>query len=128
MKDRELCRIVGCKNLRPLDKNGNMGTRLCNMHSNKKYRYGSPYADTRRAPNGTGTLNNGYKRYEINGRLEYAQRLIWQKTYGDIPVDCIIHHLDGNKLNNDLFNLQVMTRAEHRKLHVGLDRAPCTAR
>lgn len=31
--------------------------------------------------------------------------------------DEIVHHVDGNKNNNDISNLQVMTRAEHMRLH-----------
>jgi hypothetical protein len=30
----------------------------------------------------------------------------------------IVHHLDGNKLNNDLSNLKVMSQSDHMKLHV----------
>lgn len=28
-----------------------------------------------------------------------------------------VHHIDGNKLNNDLSNLKLMTHAEHARLH-----------
>lgn len=29
----------------------------------------------------------------------------------------IVHHVDGNKLNNEISNLQVVTRAEHARIH-----------
>lgn len=29
----------------------------------------------------------------------------------------IVHHKDGNKLNNDINNLEILTRSEHIKLH-----------
>jgi hypothetical protein len=29
----------------------------------------------------------------------------------------VVHHIDGNKLNNDLSNLEVMDRGEHIRLH-----------
>lgn len=29
-----------------------------------------------------------------------------------------VHHLDGNKLNNDISNLKIMTRSEHHGLHM----------
>lgn len=32
-------------------------------------------------------------------------------------ADVVIHHLDGNHMNNDKSNLKIMTRSEHSKLH-----------
>ena len=29
----------------------------------------------------------------------------------------VVHHIDGNKHNNDPSNLQVLTRSEHIRLH-----------
>jgi hypothetical protein len=29
----------------------------------------------------------------------------------------VVHHIDGDKFNNDLSNLQLMTREEHSRLH-----------
>ena len=29
----------------------------------------------------------------------------------------VVHHIDGNKTNNDLNNLQLMTRSDHARLH-----------
>lgn len=34
-----------------------------------------------------------------------------------LTSDEIVHHLDHNTFNNDIHNLQVMTRAEHSRLH-----------
>ena len=34
-----------------------------------------------------------------------------------IKDDEVVHHKDGNKLNNKLCNLQVMTASEHARLH-----------
>ena len=31
--------------------------------------------------------------------------------------DEIVHHKDGNKLNNSIDNLELLTRAEHINLH-----------
>lgn len=31
--------------------------------------------------------------------------------------DLNVHHIDGNKLNNDMSNLMIITRSEHMKLH-----------
>ena len=32
--------------------------------------------------------------------------------------DLVVHHKDGNKLNNDVNNLEIMTLSEHTKLHM----------
>ena len=34
-----------------------------------------------------------------------------------VPEGCVIHHIDQNKLNNDILNLVCMTRSEHQKWH-----------
>lgn len=34
----------------------------------------------------------------------------------------IVHHIDGNRYNNDVSNLMWVTHAEHKKLHEELDR------
>lgn len=31
--------------------------------------------------------------------------------------DEIVHHKDHNRANNDISNLEIMTRAEHTRLH-----------
>lgn len=44
-------------------------------------------------------------------------RLVWEDHYGIIPDGCVIHHKDGNKLNNDIHNLEIMDNFEHNQLH-----------
>lgn len=44
-------------------------------------------------------------------------RAIYEAYYGEIPKGYIIHHKDGNKLNNSIENLECLTRAEHASLH-----------
>ena len=34
-----------------------------------------------------------------------------------LPSELVVHHVDGDKHNNDLSNLVVLTRAEHARLH-----------
>lgn len=43
---------------------------------------------------------------------------IWEKANGKVPNGYQIHHKDGNKDNNELDNLQLLTRSEHMKLHI----------
>ena len=44
-------------------------------------------------------------------------RCIYIKKYGKIPNGCLIHHIDGNMKNNDISNLEMMTRPEHVRIH-----------
>jgi len=42
---------------------------------------------------------------------------VWEQYNGEIPKGYEVHHKDHNKDNNDISNLELMIRAEHRKLH-----------
>jgi len=42
---------------------------------------------------------------------------VWIRANGPIPAGFVVHHLNGNKQDNDLKNLRVMSRAEHRRIH-----------
>lgn len=68
---------------------------------------------------GNGYLkDNGY--YAITGgkyRGKYLHRLIYEKNYGKIPKGYIIHHKDGNKLNNCIMNLELIKFTSHNSLH-----------
>jgi hypothetical protein len=44
-------------------------------------------------------------------------RYLWEKEHGKIPVGYEIHYIDSNKLNNDLDNLQCLSKSDHLKLH-----------
>jgi hypothetical protein len=50
-------------------------------------------------------------------------RKIWIEHFGDIPVDeegfsYEIHHIDGNRNNNDISNLKMVTIREHLQIHL----------
>jgi hypothetical protein len=44
-------------------------------------------------------------------------KVVWEKAHGPIPRGMVIHHKDRNPLNDDLANLQAMTRREHAVEH-----------
>lgn len=54
-------------------------------------------------------------------RNKFFHRLIWEKHKGKIPEGYQIHHIDGNKLNNDISNLQLLSAEEHTKHHMTID-------
>lgn len=52
-----------------------------------------------------------------------SYRKIWQKHYGPIPKDELgrsydIHHIDGNRRNNELNNLYCCSLQEHFEIHL----------
>ena len=46
-----------------------------------------------------------------------VHRAIWSYFVGEIPNGYVIHHVDENKANNAIENLQCLTKAEHDKIH-----------
>lgn len=48
---------------------------------------------------------------------------VWKFHRGDIPKGYEIHHVDCNKDNNQIENLQCVTRAEHVQIHLEIKRA-----
>lgn len=55
------------------------------------------------------TDDNSYKK---------LHRIIYEKFWGvELPEEIIIHHKNGNKLDNCILNLEAMTIEEHTKLH-----------
>lgn len=55
-----------------------------------------------------------YYSNHIFGRLH---RYVWEYHNAIIPEDYCIHHIDFNQSNNNISNLELITRAEHNKLH-----------
>lgn len=54
---------------------------------------------------------------KINGRRLRLHIYVWTKSKGKIPKGYHIHHVDKNKLNNDISNLMCVTKKEHESLH-----------
>ncbi len=49
---------------------------------------------------------------------KHEHRVVMEQLLGrNLRSDEIVHHKDGNKKNNDLENLEVLSRAEHTAIH-----------
>ncbi len=59
-----------------------------------------------------------YKTIQINKKTVRLHRYLMEQELGrKISFNEIVHHKDGNKLNNDINNLKLVTRAEHILMH-----------
>ena len=66
--------------------------------------------------------SNGYERYSNGGK--YVHREIMkpilldalEELFPDIKWN--VHHKDGDKSNNDIFNLEIMTHEEHTSMNM----------
>lgn len=47
----------------------------------------------------------------------YRYRWLWTQARGPIPAGMVIHHLNGDSLDDRLENLTLMSNAEHVRLH-----------
>lgn len=55
------------------------------------------------------------KRYGNNRFQAPAHRIVWQYHKGDIPDGLQINHIDGNKQNNHISNLETVTPLENTR-------------
>jgi len=69
--------------------------------------------------NRTGTLTkNGYTAITINRKRMYLHRLIMEKYVGyTIPPELFVHHINGNRQDNNISNLKIINKHEHSRMH-----------
>jgi len=65
---------------------------------------------------GTVTVR-GYRQMFVDGRKRYEHALVWEAAYGPRPKGWVMHHLNGERLDNRLRNLLAMPRGMHPRLH-----------
>lgn len=102
----------------------------CNLwhYVSTKNGKGSGFNLSRRTP----TSRNGYlysedlNSYKIIGNRSRRKLMhidVMEKALGrDMKDGEVIHHIDGNKTNNELSNLLLTNKSEHKSLHVQLEK------
>ena len=87
------------------------------VYKNGKFKIYEPYVHSETNAKGD------YFRVILRGsrhrrRSCYIHRLVWEAFVGEIPKGYIVHHKDGNRQNNSLSNLQLVTTKEHHDIHL----------
>lgn len=63
-------------------------------------------------------LNSGEGKTYTKTYGRHTHRIVAEQILGRPLIKGeIVHHIDGNKRNNDPSNLKIMTQSEHCKLH-----------
>lgn len=61
---------------------------------------------------------DGYRCTTINKDKRLDHIRIWENYHNKkLPKNMVIHHKDGNRQNNQINNLMLLTQAEHMNIH-----------
>ena len=67
---------------------------------------------------GTERRSNGHIKVKCDdGKWRYRARLIWEREHGPITKTMLVHHINEDPYDDALENLQLVTRAEHARIH-----------
>lgn len=62
--------------------------------------------------------SRGYLKCWVNGREKMLHECIWEQYHNcKKPNGFQIHHIDGNKQNNSIENLELVSGSIHRRVH-----------
>jgi hypothetical protein len=91
----------------------------CDKHYRRILHHGTLSLD--RNENGMGSVNNdGYDRIYINKKYVMKHRYVMEQFLGRKllrwPKECV-HHKNGNKLDNRIVNLKIISQTDHNTIH-----------
>jgi len=62
-----------------------------------------------------GAVNSrGYLGIQLSSKNYKVHQIVWIMHFGNIPENLIIDHIDGNKINNNLNNLRLVTNSQNK--------------
>lgn len=76
------------------------------------------------APGGYGVVSNGYRRLwdTTVKRYIFEHVIVWEAANGPVPPGFQVHHINGNRIDNRLVNLEALSPREHHRVHSGCER------
>jgi hypothetical protein len=91
------------------------GCHFCSQECSIKYQKGINHPSY----NGGTSFNNGYLIENVNQKkYKLKHRIVMEQYIGrKLNKNEIVHHIDENKKNNNIENLQLMEKKEHDKYH-----------
>ncbi len=109
------CTVIGCSDR-------HLARGLCNRHWKRQQRHGDPLVAMKPKKRAGETVidSTGYVRVAGNRHLH---RIVAEQALGrPLQPGEIVHHRDGNKLNNDPSNLEVFASHAAHALHHATER------
>jgi HNH endonuclease len=72
-------------------------------------------------------MEGGYWYVNVEGKKIAFHRYVMELHLGrKLTSNEVVHHIDGDPLNNDPDNLALLSRSEHQRLHACASRRPWT--
>lgn len=59
--------------------------------------------------------SHGYKAFRIKNKLTYCHRAVWMIHNGEIPTGMQIDHINGDRSDNRIENLRIVSHKENHK-------------
>ena len=111
----DLCCMADCGKPRKRLQDGR--SRFCSMHQARYLKYGDPTCKAWYGWKPDHQLKSKYRHTRGGGAEPYEHREVWARANGPIPPGHVIHHKDGDSLNNQPENLGLMLSSEHTRHH-----------